>query len=262
MISSVMLWTLPGTLEEKLETAASAGMTHVSLTSEHARWTLPERTRFVEVLRVLNLRVHVIGATPGWRHGQFSMLDPKTRGALLNEVRLNLRTAVELNADAALLMTGVEIEHVPRAAQCAELVESCKLCAEIAAEEGVTLALEPLNTVFDHPGYFLVDGRRALRIVQLVDNPHLTWALDLYHQEAQAGNALEVLREAKPGLSMIHVADFPGRHEPGTGLIDYQAIYAAASQIPIDVVFEYLPTQSPIESLRVALDGLARGVGS
>lgn len=258
-----MLWTLAGTLEERLEAAAASGITHVSLTSEHSRWTRAQRKRFEKALRGLGLRVHVVGATPSWQQARISMLDPHQRRALLDEVRRNVRIAVELEATAALLLTGNELEGVPRDTQYAELVESCKRCADIAGGAGVTLTLEPLNTTTDHPGYFLVDGRCALDLARLVDNPHLTVVLDLYHQQAQSGNALDVLQEAGTELSMVHVADFPGRHEPGTGSMDYDAIYAAAGNghTPIDVVFEYVPTQEPVETLRAALSRLQRGVG-
>jgi hydroxypyruvate isomerase len=264
MILSVILWPLRGSLHEKLETAAAAGLTHISLTSEHARWTRAERRRFTQTLRSRRMRIHLLGATPTWREKGISMVDRNKREELLEEVRRNIRIALDLEAPALLLMAGQEQAGVPRDQQHAELVESCKRCAEIAAAAGVTLALEPLNTRIDHPRYFLYDGREAIRLAQLVDNPHLTVALDIYHQQAQDGRALEVLREGGDDVGIVHIADFPGRGEPGTGAANYAAIYSVirdSTRRP-DLVLEYKPPVDAVASLRVAVHRLRAGVGA
>ena len=99
--------------------------------------------------------------------------------------------------------------------------------AELGEREGVTFVLENLNTAVDHPGVPFARAADTLDLVRGVDSPHLRLNLDLYHAQIGEGNLVELCREALPWVGEVQVADVPGRCEPGTGEIRYEAVARA-----------------------------------
>jgi hydroxypyruvate isomerase len=94
----------------------------------------------------------------------------------------------------------------------------------LAGGYGVTLLLEPLNTALDHRGCFLDNSDLGVQIVQQVNSPQMRLLFDIYHMSMMGEDALAEIEKKKPWISYLHVADRPGRHQPGTGEIDYRAI--------------------------------------
>ncbi len=182
------------------------------------------------------------------------MLDPGQRDGLLTEVETSARLARKLGVPSLLMMAGAELDGVRRATQLESMIESCKRCAEIADRYDVSLALEPLNSTIDHPGYFLTDCREGTEIVRAVDSGRLRLVFDVYHQQTQYGDAVAALRETIRWTSVIHLADAPGRHEPGSGDVDWPGIYAVMQNEALcgEVSYEYLPVGDPVASLRRA----------
>ena len=253
-----MLWPLPGSMKQKLDAVVAAGLTHVSLTSEHARWTAADRSEFAHALNDRGLRVHMIAGNPRYDPQEafgHSMCDPAKRPALLDDIRCSAGAASELGARTLLLLAGNIQEGMPRERQYEELLESSKRCADVAERVDCLLVLEPLNSKLDHPRHFLVDVREAARISATVGSRRLTVAVDLYHQEAECRDAVAAFASVASATSMVHVADFPGRGEPGSGGLDFDAIYRILrdARHPIDVVFEYEHTGDPSASLERAI---------
>lgn len=96
--------------------------------------------------------------------------------------------------------------------------------ADLGERQGVTFCLENLNTALDHPGVPFAKAEDTLALVAAVNRSHLRLTLDLYHAQIGEGNLIELIRQALPYVCEIHVADVPGRLEPGTGEINYPAI--------------------------------------
>jgi hydroxypyruvate isomerase len=88
-----------------------------------------------------------------------------------------------------------------------------------------------------------------------VDNPHFRMAFDLYHEQVQVGKVIPALTEAAPHTAIFHVADAPGRHEPGTGEMNYPEIYKAIQKTGFagHVAMEYLPTGDQVTGLTKAV---------
>jgi hydroxypyruvate isomerase len=99
--------------------------------------------------------------------------------------------------------------------------------AALGRREGVVFALENLNTAVDHPGAPFARAEDVMALVGAVDDVHLRMMLDLYHAQIGEGNLIDLVRRAGPLIGEIQVADVPGRHEPGTGEINYPAIARA-----------------------------------
>ena len=108
--------------------------------------------------------------------------------------------------------------------------------AELAEQEDITYVLENLNTRVDHAGAPLSGTGDMLDLIEAVDSPRVLALLDLYHTQVDDGNLIEFVRRAGHRLGEIQVADVPGRHEPGTGEINYSAIAAVLNEIGFEGV--------------------------
>ncbi len=255
--SSAMLWTLPGSFEEKLETVARAGLQSVELLGEHTGWSAEDIRRFRHTAESFRLRIDVIGANPHWREKAVSMVDPGQRDGLLAEVRKNIEVALELGAPMLVLMAGLAVDGLSHDQQIENLVASCRQCGDLAAEAGVGLLVEPLNNR-DEPGFFLNSCVEGLEVVKRAGHPHVRLLFDLYHEQVQSGNLIATIENAAPYVAVFHVADNPGRHEPGTGEIYFPNVYRAIRDVDFDgyIAMEYLPATDPVRSLIRSVDGM------
>ncbi len=255
--SSVMLWTLRGSFEEKLEAAARAGAQSVELVAEHVHWTDAELARNRKRCASFGLGIDTIIATPDWAKRPVSMLDPAQRENFLGDVRAAIGFAQKLEAPQIILMAGNTIPGRSREQQYASLLEGAKRAGELAAQANLTLIVEPLNSLVDHKGFFLNTCTEGLKLVREAANPHVKLLFDIYHEQVQAGNVIATLTEAAPHVAVFHVADSPGRHEPGTGELNWANIYKAIQKSGYGgyLTMEYIPTGEQVSSLIKALDG-------
>jgi len=256
--SSVMLWTLKGSFEEKLEVAAKAGLQSVELVGEHRQWTDADVDRLKKLARSLKIGMDTISSTPNWSREPISMLDPAQRDNLLKEVQINLDYARKLEIPMALLMSGNTIAGKTYQEQWASLVESSKRCGDLAAKAGITLIVEPLNAKVNHKGYFLDSCVAGLQLMKEADHPNVRLLFDIYHEQVQVGNVIRTILAAMPYVKVFHIADNPGRNDPGTGEMNYDNIYKAIRKAGYDsyMTMEYLPLGDQAASLEKALKGM------
>lgn len=259
-----MIWTVNGSFEEKLETAARAGLQSVELVGEHTDWSDADIKRVKKLVRSFKLGIDTISATPNWSRMPVSMVDPAQREDLLKEVDRNIVFAQKLEIPLLLLMSGNAIEGRSRRQQYASLIEGCKRCGELAAKAGVKLIVEPLNDKVNHQGFFLTTCVEGLRLVKEVDNPHVRLLFDIYHEQVQIGNVIRTIREAASHTEVFHVADNPGRNDPGTGEMNYPNIYKAIQKAGYKgyITMEYLPLGDPVKSLTKAVDEMRAAIAA
>jgi hydroxypyruvate isomerase len=115
-------------------------------------------------------------------------------------------------------------------------VETLGRIAELGRREGVVFCLENLNTAVDHPGTPFARAADTAALVHAVGSPHLRMNLDLYHAQIGEGNLIQLVRDSASLLGEVQVADVPGRREPGTGEIRYEAIARALDETGYDGV--------------------------
>jgi hydroxypyruvate isomerase len=156
-------------------------------------------------------------------------------------------------ATGAAKKTGSSLSFESRLLSMVDLLEKA---APLAEKAGVNLVLEPLNTVKDHPGYFLSDPDLAFDIVRQVDSGRVKVLFDIYHMQIMKGNIIETLEKNLDLIGYIHAADVPGRHEPGTGELSYPNIFRAldASGYEGFIGFELSPSASDREAVRAILE--------
>jgi hydroxypyruvate isomerase len=148
------------------------------------------------------------------------------------------------------------VDGLDRETQYENVVEVLSTVAPDAEEAGVTLALEPLNTAVDHPGYYLTSSAEGFDIVDDVDSPGVRLLYDVYHQQITEGNVIQTVTENVDRIGHVHVADVPGRHEPGTGELNYANVFSALDDAGYDgyVGCEFRPTGDPESAMDAVLD--------
>ena len=118
--------------------------------------------------------------------------------------------------------------------------------APIAEDAGVTLNLEALNIEEDHKGCFLAHTRDSVAAVIPAMSPNIKINYDVYHMQLSEGKLVNTLKECIDYIGYIHIADAPGRAEPGTGEINFNIIWKTLKELKYigPVGFELIPSGS------------------
>ncbi|WP_020682651.1 hydroxypyruvate isomerase [Marinobacterium rhizophilum] len=146
----------------------------------------------------------------------------------------------QVNCLAGIQPTGVSDELAE-----ATLVENLRYAADKLQQAGIRLVMEAINTR-DIPGFFLNNTRQALRIRDLVGSDNLSLQYDIYHMQIMEGDICPTLQANLSAIQHIQLADNPGRHEPGTGELNYPFIFSFIDQLGYDgwIGCEYKPATS------------------
>jgi hydroxypyruvate isomerase len=168
-----------------------------------------------------------------------TLADPAGAEELLHTARLSLQVAERLDCPRLNVHgTGLDDRGLPilpaavvTPAMWLTAARTLTRLAELGERAGRVFTLENLNTAVDHPGTPFAKAADTQALVEAVDSPHLRMNLDLYHAQIGEGNLIELLERALPFVGEIQIADVPGRHEPGTGEINYPAIAAALHRL-------------------------------
>lgn len=128
--------------------------------------------------------------------------------------------ALRLGAKMLIAQGGPELPGVSRASQHDALIEAMSGSADVLKGSGLRLGLEPLNTRVDHKGYYLSSTAEGLDIVNAVNRPEIGLTYDLYHSMVMDEVPQQVMAGHIERIVHLHIADHPGRNQPGTGGLD------------------------------------------
>jgi hydroxypyruvate isomerase len=251
---SVMLWTVFRDLpfEERLAKVAEAGYNNIELVGEYRDWSADDFVRANTARKQLGIQ---FDATAGLTHG---IADPASREALLAELTQALVPMETLGCPAMIVLSGNVLPGLSRFAQHRSCAETLKRAAALI--EGRTISGQPVRLLLEcidpeeNPKYFLTSAAEAIEIVRQVNHPQVQFLYDLFHEQIAEGNLIEKLDKHIDVIGLIHVADVPGRHEPGTGEINYTNIFHKLAQLNYrhNVAMEFHPTGDPVATLRAA----------
>lgn len=131
------------------------------------------------------------------------------------------------------------------------LVDNVRWAAGQLAPEGITLCLEAINSRVDMPGFFLDTSAQVIRLIEEVDADNVRLQYDLYHMQIMEGDLIRTMECLLPWIGHIQFADNPGRHEPGTGEINFSNVFDALDAMGYSgwLSAEYRPAGSTTESL-------------
>ena len=122
-------------------------------------------------------------------------------------------------------IAGVAAVGVPQTRLHDTFVRNLQFAARQLRDAGIALLIEPLNTR-DLPGFFLRTSEQALHIIEQVGSDNLYLQYDVYHMHVMGEDVNAALKLNLTHIAHVQVADDPGRHEPGTGTIDYRSVFA------------------------------------
>jgi len=147
-------------------------------------------------------------------------------------------------------LAGIAPTDVDRRALEDVFVENLKFAADRLEQAGIKLLIEAINTR-DIPGFFLNTSSQALAIIDRVGSKNLYFQYDIYHMQIMEGDIAHTIEANLGRIAHIQLADNPGRHEPGTGEINYPFLYDHLDRIGYSgwVGAEYKPKAGTVEGL-------------
>ena len=223
-------------------------------------WRNPETLEsFVREQEKYKLECVCILANKGPAAPGCSLVNPSEREGFVAQVKLAIAAAKRLNCKGLLVLSGNEMEGISRAEQLGNAVYALRAVAPILEDNGITAFLEVVNNV-DYPGFFLCNMHETAAVVDRVYTPNVKILCDLFHVQMMEGNLINNINLHRERIGHFHVADLPGRHEPGTGEVNYRnvfkAIYGACGGFQGSVGLEYRPL-APLEDNLLEMRKLA-----
>lgn len=164
----------------------------------------------------------------------FNLVDAALRETYIASLRETIEACRKLNIPAIITQTGNVMADVPRDVQQQAMVETLRQCAPLLEEANVVLELEPLNGLVDHAGHYLQRSDEAVSIIDQVGSTHVKLVFDVYHQQITEGNVIRNATQYVDRIHHYHIADNPGRMQPGTGELNYLNILTAIKQTGFD----------------------------
>lgn len=161
-----------------------------------------------------------------------------------------IRYAHALGCDQVNCLAGIAPADEDVAHLRGVFVDNLKFAADALAKAKIRLLIEPINTR-DMPGFFLSTSQQALDLIREVGSANLYLQYDVYHMQVMEGDLAPTIARHLPTIRHIQVADTPGRHEPGTGEIDYESLFKEIDRLGYDgwIGAEYKPAASTVDGL-------------
>lgn len=150
----------------------------------------------------------------------------------------------EIGACAMIVLIG---ENAPFDAE--SVYSALAAAAPVVEKAGVNLIVEPLNAV-DRVGYSMPYAKPMFDILRRVGSPNIKLLYDIYHQNMTGDFSIDDIRNNIDIIGHFHVADAPGRHEPGSGKVDYVKILKEISKLDYNgyIGLEYRATKNDAET--------------
>lgn len=251
---SVMLWTVFRDLpfEQRLGKVAAAGYTNVELVGEYEKWSKQEFDRANATRKKLGI---TFDCTAGLKH---SLCNPAERDSLLAEFHQTIPIMRKLDCPAMIFLSGNSVPSMSVAAQQQSCVDGLKAAAKLI--DGEKINGEPVRVLLENidpeenPKYFLTSVAMGFEIVKAVNHPQVQFLYDFFHEQIAEGNLIEKLEKNIQHVGLVHIADVPGRHRPGTGEINYKNIFRKLAELKYNHIaaMEFLPTGDAVAELRDA----------
>jgi hydroxypyruvate isomerase len=212
---------------------------------------------FVQAKKNYPLTCECLVANKGVTAPGCGLVNPREHEEFLRQVNLSIEAAKKVDAKQLVVLTGNELGPMPRSEQMANGVSALRAAAPVLEKNGITAIVEVLNTYVDHAGYFLYYVRDAAELIDRVGSPNVKILFDIYHVQIMEGNLIQNIRSNIDRIGHFHIGDVPGRHEPGTGEINYRnvfkAIYDLADRFRGAAALEYnplVPLEANLEAMR------------
>ncbi len=230
-------------LAERYRRIAEAGFAAYEL-------LFPQREDAAEVLELqqrygLRLALFDLEVDPDQPKGVLSAPDESRFWYRLDEA---VQLARKLDCRRLNAMVGLKRPDLDERQQVDLVSERLRRAADQVAGEGIDLYVEALNDR-DNPGNFLTTSAVGFEIVRRVDRPNVRFQYDVYHMQIMENNLIDTIRKNVALIGHVQIADVPGRHEPGTGEINYPNVLKALADAGYDgyVGLEYSESSPTVD---------------
>lgn len=207
---------------DRFAAAAASGFTAVEFQFPYA-WT---REEVADAARAAGVQVVLFNLPAGdWERGERGIAcHPERREEFLVGLIQAIPYARALGCAQVNCLSGLTPDGIPPAEARTALETNLRIAADELADAGIGLLLEPINNL-DFPGFFVNTPRLGLEIVDAVGHDNLRLQYDIYHAQVSQGDLARTLEQHLDRIGHIQIADNPGRHEPGTGEINYPFLF-------------------------------------
>lgn len=216
---------------ERFALAAQAGFKYVEFWS----WDDKDLNKIRTLCQEYDLRISAFSGDKS-----FSLCDDRESDDYIAYLKESISAAQYLNCDTLVIHSDALGEGGKVVSDCAHksdfekyaaCLKTLRRAAVLAKDAGVMLALEPLNTLYDHAGNYLYTPAETAKLILAVDSPNVKMLYDIYHMHIMVGNDCNYLSDFFDFIGYIHVADVPGRGQPGSGEINYAVVFEHLREI-------------------------------
>ena len=235
----------------RFEQAALSGFEGVEFWFPY-QWEIDEIT---EELNKHSLEVVLHNLPAGnWEAGDRGIACiPGREDEFQESIDLGIRYAKALGCQLLHCPVGIAPIELPEATTRRTLMANLRFAAEAAEKEGIRLLIEALNSN-RFPGFYLTHTQQAVELINEVGSNNLRILYDTFHMQIMEGNLATTIQDNLPYIGHIQIADNPGRHEPGTGEINFENLLRFIDEAGYSgwIGCEYIPLGDTIEGLKWA----------
>ena len=161
--------------------------------------------------------------------------------------------AIKLNCKQCNVLAGIKPYNVSQQQAHNTFITNLKYASNAFMQAELTLLIESINT-FDNPDFFLSTTQQAIELIAAVGADNLLYQYDIYHMQRMEGNLLSTIQTHLTNIGHMQLADSPGRHEPGTGEIEFPTLLDNIDRMGYQgwIGAEYNPTKATLNSLNWA----------
>ncbi len=238
---------------DRFDRAANAGFSGVEYLFPY-EWPAAE---LAEKLQQNNLE-QVLHNLPGgdWAGGERGIAClPGREGEFQDGVGQAIEYAKALKCPILNCLAGLTPDNVPGETVKEVLINNLRFAADALAKEAITLLVEPINCI-DMPGFHLVNSKDTMSLLEEIGHNNILLQYDIYHMQRMEGDLINTITRLIDKIGHIQLADNPGRHEPGTGEINFTNLFKAIDELGYKgwIGCEYIPA----EDTESGLDWLKR----
>ncbi len=210
------------------------------------------KQQLLEALQKNNL-VQVLHNLPAgnWAAGERGIgCHPQRTAEFREGVDRAIEYAVALGCTQVNCLAGIRPNHVDPMDARETFIRNLQYAAPKLQEAGIRLLIEPINTR-DIPGFFLNYSAQALDIIKAVGSDNLFLQYDIYHMQIMEGDLARTIESSLRLIPHLQLADNPGRHEPGSGEINFPWLLAHIDRIGYGgwIGCEYKPAGDTVAGL-------------
>lgn len=205
---------------DRFGAAARAGFTGVEFHFPYAH----DKAALAEVVLTSGVEVVLFNLPAGnWDAGERGIAcEPARKAEFQDGVGLAIEYAEALGCTRLNCLAGIPAGDRDKAIET--LIDNLKFAAAVTQRAGIRLLIEPLNTR-DTPGFLISTTTQAMQAIDAVGGDNLFLQFDIYHAQRMEGELARTLETRLPRIGHIQIADNPGRHEPGTGEINFSFLF-------------------------------------